>query len=219
MHTKTISIGLDKGNKWTSTVRSPHKKAKSIPLIIVVRDILGYANNAREAKKIIREGKIHVDKKVVLDHKFGVGLMDTIEVADTKDHFVVLPNNKGIYLKNVKDHDTKRKLCRVIGKKVLDKGKLQYNFHDGSNIISDKKFKVNDTLVLDLPSRKIASSVDYAKGCQGLIVAGRHTGQTGTVEDIQEATTSRKSLTKVGNIQTLTEYVFAIGKDKPLIEV
>ena len=48
----------------TFTVRpspGPHSMDKSLPLLLVVRDTLKYADNAREAKKIIQMGKILID--------------------------------------------------------------------------------------------------------------------------------------------------------------
>ncbi|MCX6694930.1 MAG: 30S ribosomal protein S4e [Candidatus Altiarchaeota archaeon] len=218
MHTKTIAIGLEKGNKWTSTARGPHKKVDSIPLVRIIRDFLGYADNAKEAKRIIHNGKVLVNKRPVRDHKFGVGLMDVIEIPETKDHYVVLKSIKGLKVKKVNESESKKKLCRIVDKKVVNGGKVQYNLHDGSNVLSDKKFKVGDTLVLELPSMKITESIEYAKGCTVVIVNGRHTGAAGTIDEITEGTKSRKSLTKVGDIKTLTEYVFAVGKHKELIE-
>jgi len=218
MHTKSIATGQRKGVKWTSTARGPHRKARSIPLVKVVRDILKYADNTKEAKRIIQSQKVLVDKRPIRDHKFGVGLMDVVEIPENKKHFIVLAGEKGLHLKEVTAQDSKHKLCKVVGKKVVGKNKVQYNFHDGSNIISDKGYRVGDTVVVELPQRKPVEHIEYKKGVDVVVVQGRHTTAHGTVDEIEEGTTTRKSLTRIGDVKTLTEYVFPLGKHKALIE-
>ncbi|TMI25623.1 hypothetical protein E6H30_05325 [Candidatus Bathyarchaeota archaeon] len=47
---------------WAPRTRpGPHAREKSLPLMIIVRESLGLANIAKEAIKIISEGKVKVD--------------------------------------------------------------------------------------------------------------------------------------------------------------
>ena len=51
-----------KEDKWTvKPSAGPHAIESSLPLLIVIRDILGLADNSREAKRIINNGEILVD--------------------------------------------------------------------------------------------------------------------------------------------------------------
>jgi ribosomal protein S4E len=52
-----------------------------------------------------------------------------------------------------------------------------------------------------------------------MIYSGRHRGGNGIIKEITAGTAARKSLTTIGDIQTLTDYVFIIGKDKPQVEL
>ena len=85
VHTKRIAAGYGKKPKWIiSQHPGAHPRDYSIPLMVVIRDILGYADNAREGKKIINSGKIFVNGVVKKDIHCGVGLMDVISIPDEK---------------------------------------------------------------------------------------------------------------------------------------
>ncbi|OYT47886.1 MAG: 30S ribosomal protein S4e, partial [Desulfurococcales archaeon ex4484_42] len=52
---------LKKEYVWTvKPSPGPHPIERSIPLLIIVRDILGYAETAREARRLIAEGHFKV---------------------------------------------------------------------------------------------------------------------------------------------------------------
>ena len=218
MHTKSIAVGGVKGKKWTVTPRGPHPKSESMPLLSVLRD-LKYADNAVEAKKIIVKGMILVDGKKVKNPVHGVGLMDSISLPTIKKNYRIMPVKHGLIPKEIHEKDTKVKLCRVIGKTLLSGNKLQLNLHDGTNILSDTKVKVGDTVVLEVPSRKIKEILPYEKGATAVVVSGRHRAQSGAIKEIVAGDAARKSLTTIGERQTLTEYVFIIGKDKAQVEL
>ncbi len=238
-HTKRIAAGYGKKHKWVTTPNpGKHKKGDSIPLILVVRDILGYADTSREAEKIIHDGLIFVDKKIRKDPKYGVGLMDVIDIPKANKHYRVIPSKKGLtlsefqkefgamnlrskfILKDIDERESNIKLCKIMNKTFLGEGSIQLNLHDGSNIlVSNGEYDPRDTIVLDLQNRKITDVVKFEKNNLGMIVHGRHIGDKGEIGEIIEGTTTRKSLTRIGDIQTLTDYIFVIGKEKSLISL
>ena len=64
---------------WTVKSRpGPHPKDRSIPLLLIVRDMLKLADNSKEAKRILNEGKILIDGRIRKDHKFPVGIFDIL---------------------------------------------------------------------------------------------------------------------------------------------
>ncbi len=220
MHTKRIAADYGKKPKWVVTPGGPHRKEESIPILLIVRDILKYADNSREARRIINEGLIVVDKKPRKDLKYGVGLMDVVEILKTKEYFRVLPGKKRYTLKKIEKKESDIKPCKIIGKTLIKKGLVQLNLHDGSNIlVDDNKYKPRDTVILKLPERKINDWIKFDKGNVAMIVRGRHSGETGKIDEIFPGSAIHKSLTTMGDLQTLTEYIFVIGKDKPLIAV
>jgi small subunit ribosomal protein S4e len=219
MHTKRIAVGYGKKPRWITTARAgSHEKGESIPLMLVVRDILGYADTAKAARKIINDGMVLVDKKPRKDYAYGVGLMDIIEIPETKRYFRVLPGTKKPLLKEIDEKEATFKLCRIVGKKKVKDGKIQINLHDGSTMLLDKNdYKLGDTLVVEIPSRTVKEVIELKKGSTALVSKGRHRGESGKVSEVLESTVGRESLTTVNDFQTLTDYIFVVGKDKPII--
>jgi small subunit ribosomal protein S4e len=218
MHTKRIAVGGDKGIKWTATPKGPHKKDACITLSKMLQNI-GYADNSREAKTIIVGGSVQVDCTVRKDLNYGAGLMDVIYIPQLKKGYRVVPEKNGLVLKEVSEKDGKTKLCRIIGKRLLPKGAVQVSLHDGTSLITDKKMSVGDTAVVEMPSRKIKEILPYDVGSVAVVVNGRHRGVNGKIKEITPGTAARKSLTTIGDSQTLTEYVFVIGKDKAQVDL
>lgn len=224
MHTKRISLGKGKKPKWITTPRpGRHKRDECIPLRNLVRDILGFADTAREADAIINNGDVIVDKKPRKDPRFAVGLMDVVEIPKIGKFYRVLPNKKGLYLREIDKKEVNLKPCKITKKVVISKEKMQLGFHDGTTLLINnedaKKFKIRDTIVFELPEMKIHSSLNLKEGNIGLVTHGIHAGYSSEISEITESTQMKKSITKIGEIQTLTDYIFVIGEKKPLISI
>jgi small subunit ribosomal protein S4e len=218
MHTKRIAVGGVKGIKWTATPTGPHRKSECMTLTSILKS-LGFADNAKEARKIIVGGMVQVDGIVRKEPNYGAGLMDVVSMPKVGKDVRIVPVKNGIVIKEIPKKEALLKPCKVTGRKLLPGGKVQVQLHDGSSIISDGKFKVNDTLLMAMPDRKIKEVLPYAVGSYALIVSGRHRGEKGQVKTIIEGSAARKSLTEVGEYKTPTEYVFITGKDKPQVEL
>lgn len=107
-----------KENKWTiKTNPGPHPLESSMPLLIIIRDILQLADTAREAKIIINKGEILIDGRKRKDYKFPVGFMDVIEIPKTGKVYRVLPDEKGqLILHPIEEENKAFKLCRIVDK-------------------------------------------------------------------------------------------------------
>ncbi|MDD5111893.1 MAG: S4 domain-containing protein [Candidatus Altiarchaeota archaeon] len=219
MHTKRITAGKGKKPKWLITLNAgSHKKGSSMPLLYLIRDILHYADNNREAELIINKGLVLVNKKIAREAKNPVGLMDVVEIPLERKRYRLLPSHGGIKVKEITEAESNIKPCRIVDKQVVKNKGVQLNLHDGTTILLNKDaFKTKDTLVLEMPSRKIKDTIEFKKGNLALISQGRHAGQTGIIEEIIEGTAAKRPITKVGGIDTPTDYLFVIGKEKPLI--
>jgi small subunit ribosomal protein S4e len=216
---------VKKGTKWTVSPRpGPHKKFESIPLQIVVRDILDLTETGKEAKTIIRKGKVFVDGKPRKDHAFVVGLMDAVVIPDLKKFYRVLPTAKGLSLLEIPENESKLKLCRINDKKILAKGKTQLNLHDGKNILAQKDvYKTGDSILLQMPEQKIVEHVKLENGSLVLIFKGKNIGKVGEVKEIIETRTREpnKLICEIEGtkVETIKDYVFAVGKNKPIIAI
>ena len=60
-----------KEDTWTvKPAPGSHAIEDSLPLLVIIRDILGLADNSREAKRIINTGNVLIDGRAVKDYKF-----------------------------------------------------------------------------------------------------------------------------------------------------
>jgi len=192
-----------------------HKARYSIPLAIIIRDILKYAENFREARKIIKAGKILVDKKPRKDPRFAVGLMDVIEIPDEEKIYRVMVDKHGLVLAEIKKEDSDKKLCRIKSKQMIRGGKIQLTLHDGRNIVVDdvKKYKPFDSLLIELPSQRILKHFKFAVGEKAMVIDGVNRGKQGKIVNISE----RRSMLekskvvletdKKERIETIKEYI------------
>lgn len=207
-----------KGPKFiTKPVSGPHNLVLGMPLITLIKEILNFANTAREIKKILNTSSVKIDGKIRRNFRFPVGLFDTIEFANTNEYFRVILNRKGkIDLIKINKAEVAIKPCKVIGKTTVRK-KLQLNLYDGKNILVDNDpYKVGDTVFISLPEQKINKHLKLDKKATIFLTGGKHIGEIGNVEDIIENKIIYKD--QNGNlIETSKNHAFVIGDGKPLI--
>lgn len=213
----------------------PHSTPNSLPLGIVLRDFLGFAKTRREGKTIISRGKVYVNGKVRWKDDFPVGLMDVVSIPDIQNNFRVLPSPKGLILNPITKEETKFKLCRIENKVSLKNGHTQLNLNDGSNVfvknadstpLTDGVFKTLDTIKLSLLDRQILETIQMKDNCFAIIIGGKNAGKYGKTVAIEIARGKqrRNSLVTIeydadSRYQTILDYVFAVGSDKPTISL
>ncbi|MBS7619475.1 30S ribosomal protein S4e [Candidatus Bathyarchaeota archaeon] len=216
-----------KKHVWTvRTMPGPHPLRESIPLKIVFREILKLAQNNKEVKMLVKEGKVLVDGKPRKDERFPVGIMDVVEIPEIEQKFRVIPIKGGkLKLQEINEDESNFKLCRVEGKTLVKGGKVQLNLHDGTNILVSEDFeniKVNDVLKMKIPEREILDRIFFQKGVQALITGGRSQGVSGIIVEIGSEPGAKKTVsveTSNGEkVKTLAKYVFPIETTEPLIK-
>jgi len=207
----------------------PHSMDKSLPLLLVVRDILKYADNAREAKKIIKMGKILIDGRKRKEYKHPTGLMDVLSIPDTEENFLVLLDEKGrITLKKTDKNDVK--LCKINNKTVIKGGHIQLNLHDGRNHIvkladatkaEEDVYKTGDSVLISIPEQDIVGHVSFEEGKLAYITGGKHVGEFAKIVEIEKRKLYPDIITlenKDGEkFKTVRDYVFVVGDDEPVI--
>jgi small subunit ribosomal protein S4e len=214
-----------KVRKWVvSPSPGPHKKMECFPLLIIVRDILKLAEDAKEAKRIIKSGEVLVDGKVRKDHAFPVGLFDTLAIPKIKKFYRVVPAEDGLKIVEINEEEAKIKICRIEKKTVVKKGRIQLNLNDGKNLLLEKNgFCVGDSVLLELPSLKILQHIKLEKDCLGVIIKGKNSGKIAKVLEIVAGKALRKPkvicMLENQKVEVLKEHFFPIGKEKILIKV
>lgn len=212
-----------KTSHWvTKPSPGPHGTRESMPLLAVVRDMLKLCDNAREARFIIGSRGVSVDGKVVTNYKYPVGLMDVVTILKTKQNYRMLVDYKAqLKLVTIDDSEKGWKLARIDGKKVIKKGKVQLNLHDGRCMILAKdQYKTGDVLKIDVPSQKLVKNFKLEKGSMALLIGGSHPGSLQTIEDYQIRRGSAPNLvTFKEGFSTIKENVFVVGDKAPEIKL
>lgn len=200
----------------------PHPIQRSVPLLIMVRDMLKYCDTAREGRRIIGQRNILIDGRIVTDHKMPVGFMDVLTIPKAKENFRALLDTRGkIRPIRISKDRAKWKLARIENITTIKGGNAQLNLHDGRNILVESgKYKTQDVLKIELPSQKILASYALEKGNVAIIIGGRHSGQIGTIENYNVIRGPKPNVVEFKEgFSTIKDHVFVVGKKTPEITV
>ncbi len=204
-----------KGDKFAATPRpGPHAKRECIPLRMLLRNVLGLADNAKEARDILNRKLVLVDQKPRKDDHFPVGLMDVISIPQVKKHYAILPGKGGLVPGEIREADASQKLCRISGKTTLKKGIQQLNLHDSRNILVKKdSYSVGDSITISIPGQKVLKHHRFEKGAHCIVTAGRNAGTRGRIKDIERKQHMLEKSTVIlesgkKDIKTLRDYIF-----------
>src|SRR3990167_4024738 len=83
----------------------PHTLENSMPLSVVLTDVLKVTSSAREMKKIVAAGKVLVNGNVRKEVKFPVGILDSLSIPDISAYYRVVfgPTGQFSFKKITKD--------------------------------------------------------------------------------------------------------------------
>ncbi len=197
-----------------------HKASECIPLLVLLREMLGNAATSKEAKRVLSQGLILVDGKPRKDLNYGVGLLDIISVPKTGKNYQIFAIKGKLRFVEVDNDDAKLKSCRIVSKTTIVGNKVQLNLHDGKNIIIEKeedRFRVGDTVRIKIPGYQVESFLKLEKGARCYIYKGKHSGKLGTLEEIIEQPGGQPSDAKLRvdeqDIITRKDYLFAVSKE------
>lgn len=221
---------------WTVMPKpGPHSVSRSLPLILIVRDILGFAKTAKEAKSIISQGKIMVDGKFRRDERFLVGLMDVVSIPDANKFYRALPSSKGLHLHPISGDEITFKLYRIEDKTVVKGGNVHLDLHDGSSSMVaagnsqtpiEATYHTLDVLKLSIPNRALLGQAKLTAGAPAIVIAGQNMGKYGKVVTIekQEDKKRRDLLVTLKDVngnqfQTILDFVFILGDTESLISI
>lgn len=227
---------LRKEYKWVvKPSPGPHSIDRSIPLMIVVRDILGYAKTAKEAKYIIQSGKVLVDGVVRKDYKFPIGIMDVVAIPEIElyTRFIPYPT-KYLWFTKIPREEANLKIVRIENKVTVKGGHMQLNLSDGRNLVlrvKDPKhpievanFATLDSLLIEIPSQQIIQHIKLAIGKLAIVIDGKNTGRIGKIVnmDVKPGLKRRKSVVTLEDMQghrfqTILDYIMVVGDEKPLL--
>ncbi len=198
-----------KGTKYV--VRPRMNIRKGVPVLVVLRDILKIVQNRREAKRAIQMNQVLLNNKPVNDEKNSVLLFDVITLTPLKKSYrLELSENKKIELNEVKEKETEYKIAKIIGKKMLKGKKVQLNLSDGRNFLSDMKYNINDSVLINLKEKKIEKHIPLKENLEAFVFEGKHAGKKGTVKKIKKEKKMAELKVGKGVINVLIEHLMMI---------
>jgi len=207
---------------WVTRPRAgAHTLERSMPINIVIRDVLGMAHSTREVRSILHNGLAKVDGRVVKDTRRGVGLMDVLSLGE-ENFRCVLDINGRLRYRAISADESGWKICRIEGKTTISGGKTQVHLHDGRNLIvaDAAEHKSGDSLKISLPDQKVLEHIKFGEGTRCMLVGGTHVGLLADVTGHSIKRSSMSNEVEFDGFVTTEELVFSVGKSSlPGVEV
>ena len=224
-HQKRLSVP----NSWpverktaTFTVKAgagPHGES-GVPLLILLRDVLGYVDNEKEARYALRQGSVSVNGGTISDVRRPVGIFDILAFVEREEYYRVFPDEGGrLTLVPIDADAAESRLGKVVRKGTVPGGDVQLTLHDGTNVRveSDTEYSSKDSLVVDNETKDVVAHFPYEEGALAVVVDGQHAGEIGTVEEIEVTMGSGSNTVRLVNgeetLETVEEYVVVIDEN------
>ena len=205
----------------TKAAPGAHTLELCMPVVVVIRDILGYAKSTREVRHILHNNLVSIDGRICKDSRRGVGFMDVLTLGE--ENYRCIVDQKGILrYRQISKKEAETKVCRINGKTTIKGGKTQLHLHDGRNILTDDagEYNTGDSLVLALPSQEIKEHIRFSDGIKCYLTGGAHVGEFAEVSEYIVKRSSMPNEVQFANFGTVMSNVFAIGSQKlPSTEV
>jgi small subunit ribosomal protein S4e len=220
---------LSAPNSWpierkgeTFTVKSgagPHGE-EGVPLIILLRDVLGYVDSKKEARYALNEGSVLINGQPISDESRPVGMFDILAFTERDEYYRIFPDQGGrLSLTPIEADAAESRLAKIVGKQHVKGGATQLQFHDGSNlrVEDDADYDTKDSLVVDNDTKEVVAHFAYEEGALVTAVDGEHAGEIGEIAEITVTRSSGPNIVRVeqddGEFETVEEYVVVIDEN------
>ena len=205
----------------TKAAPGAHALELCMPVVVVIRDILGYAKTTREVRHILHNNLVSIDGRICKDSRRGVGFMDVLTLGE--ENYRCIVDRKGILrYRQISKKEAETKVCRINGKTTIKGGKTQLHLHDGRNILTDdaSEYNTGDSLVIALPSQEVKEHIRFSDGIKCYLTGGAHVGEFAEVSEYIIKRSSMPNEVQFADFGTVMSNVFAIGSQKlPSTEV
>lgn len=165
----------------------PHKLRESLPLCLIVRRKLSFAQNTREVEHILKNRLVKVDGKIRKDPKYPAGVMDVISFPKIHENYRLLYNvNKKFCLQPITEEEAKFKICKVLTKRLEGKSILTLHTNDGRTIkYADPSIKIGDSIKFNLETQEIETFYPLQVGKTAYTFRGKNLGCIGIIREIK----------------------------------
>ena len=205
----------------TKAAAGPHGEA-GVPLLIVLRDVLGYADSKKETRYALDRDSVLVNGSAVSDERQPIGMFDILAFQEREEYYRVFPDEGGrLSLTPIDAESAGSKLGKIVGKKQVPGGDTQLTLHDGQTLLVDDAttYDGNDSIVVSNDAEEIVAHFTYEEGALVTAVSGAHAGRIGTVDEIQVTPGSSPNNVLIeadegeGRFETIEEYVVVIDEN------
>ncbi len=199
----------------------PHGES-GVPLLILLRDVLGYVDNRKEARYALNQDSVLINGTPINDEERPVGMFDIVAFTERDEYYRVFPDEGGRLTLTPLDADSAgSKLGKIDGKHNVPGGDVQLTMHDGQTLLveADSNYSVGDSLVVDNEDDSIVAHFEYEEGALATAVAGRHAGRIGTIEEIIVSQSSASNDVILSaydgdeTFETVEEYIVTIDEN------
>jgi len=174
----------------TFTVKAgsgPHGR-EGVPLVVLLRDVLGYADSKKEARYALNNDAVLVNGVAVSDESRPIGMFDILTFTEREEHYRVFPDEGGrLALSEIDADAAGSKLGKIDDKQQVPGGESQLNLHDGQNLLVEDgdQYGGGDSVVVDNETSEVVAHFPYEEGALVTAVRGQHAGEIGRIDEIQ----------------------------------
>ena len=203
----------------TKAAAGPHGEA-GVPLLIVLRDVLGYVDSKKEARYALDNDSVLVNGVAVADERLPIGMFDILAFVERDEYYRVFPDEGGRLALTPIDADSAgSKLGKIVGKTQVTGGRTQLALHDGRTLFVDdaSEYSTNDSIVVDNENHDVVAHFTYEEGALVTAVQGTHAGRIGTIDEIQVTPGSSANNVLISDdddrFETIEAYVVVIDEN------
>ncbi|WP_339103286.1 30S ribosomal protein S4e [Haloterrigena salinisoli] len=206
----------------TFTVKAgagPHGE-EGVPLVVLLRDVLGYVDSKKEARYALSEDAILVNGEPINDEKRPIGIFDIIAFPGRSEYFRVFPDEGGrLALTEIDEDAAGSRLGKIEGKQQVPGGDTQLTLHDGTNVLVEdgSEYDTTDSIVVDNDDKSIVAHFPFEEGALVTAVRGNHGGKIGEIDAIDITPGSGPNTVGVSTdddgFETIQEYIVVIDEN------
>ncbi|MWG35141.1 30S ribosomal protein S4e [Halomarina oriensis] len=209
-----------KTKKYTVKAGAGPHGQEGVPLLILLRDVLGYVDSKKEARYALDQGSIVVNGQAARDERRPIGMFDILGFVERGEFYRVFPDEGGrLALTPIDADSADSKLGKVAGKQTVAGGQTQLTLHDGQTLlVEDDSIGGGDSVVVDNEDKSVVAHFPYEEGALVTAVRGQHAGQIGTIGEIAITAGSGPNNVTVeqdgdAGFETIADYVVVIDEN------
>ena len=215
----------------TFTVKAgagPHGE-DGVPLLILLRDVLGYVDSKKEANYAVNQGNVLVNGRSVRDVRRPIGMFDIVSFEERGEHYRVFPDEGGrLSLVPIPEEAADGKLGKIVGKQTVKGGDVQLSLHNGQTLLIDAdeagEYSPGDSIVVGFGDEDVLAHFVYEERALVTAVRGQHAGEVGRIDEITVIRGSSPNTVAVDRVdadgtvlddsfETIAEYVVVIDEN------